>query len=293
VHPVFRSAELDERFLTQGFVAAPFLSVDEVSALRESLGEGVLVGDRGFRDTAALPLDFEAKQRIHALLSAAFADGADELLEAYAPVMSSVITKWPGEDSQKELHRDFRLVDERRYRSVTIWVPLVDVDEHNGALCVLPGSHLVDAGPRSVPRAPGQVLPPLDCTDLVTVPMRAGDAVLFDMAVAHGSALNRSDRPRPAAAVAYAPAEARLSLDFCHPDDRVEEFEVAHPDVFRQLDWAAPPPGARSLGEVSTAARGCSVEEFVERSRAIARSNGGAPERGAEQWHRGVRGRRR
>jgi ectoine hydroxylase-related dioxygenase (phytanoyl-CoA dioxygenase family) len=187
--------------------------------------------------------------------------------------MSALMMKWPGPTGAKGIHRDLRVVDEARYRAVCVWVPLVDVDERNGALRVLPGSQHVPTGPRSVPRSPADAddaMADLDFADLEPVPMRAGEAVVFDLALVHGSDVNRSSAPRPAVGVAYVPTEATLSLRFCHDDDQIEVIEIAEPDDLRRIDWRVRPPDLRSLGFESHRGPSLRVAELVERSRSVA-----------------------
>ncbi|CAB4549206.1 unannotated protein [freshwater metagenome] len=263
-------------FLQQGVVTRPFLSSEQLSHLMLELEQLGSFGGTGFYDTAAAELKSAQREAIHNILCAAFAQGSADLLIDYEPVMSSYIVKGPGEDSQKEIHRDFRLLDESEFRAVCIWVPLVDVDERNGALAVIKGSHQVDTGPRSVPMTPRYSEDPLlDLTfaDTETVPVAAGEAVVFDMALAHGSDLNHSNLPRRAVAVAYAPKLAPLSLYFCDPDDSVEELAVPHPDVFRQIDWRVRPDYLHSLGRISSDRPPVSSAEFLQQSRAISQAS--------------------
>ena len=51
------------------------------------------------------------------------------------------IMKGTGNESVSTLHQDCNVVDEKKFTSLAIWCPLIDVDEHNGCLQVLPGSH--------------------------------------------------------------------------------------------------------------------------------------------------------
>lgn len=51
------------------------------------------------------------------------------------------ISKSPGESGVLPLHQDWNLVDETRERSYNLWIPLVDVNEVNGAMRILPSSH--------------------------------------------------------------------------------------------------------------------------------------------------------
>lgn len=142
---------------------------------------------------------------------AAARSGLDRLVPHHEPFLAGFITKGRG-GGPVELHQDLTYTDERRYRSVLLWAPLVDVDEGSGALRVIPGSHRWTTGIR-----PGGVDPQPTAAHrealerrVVTVPLRAGQALLYDAALVHGSGPNVTDEARPAVAIATAPAGADL-----------------------------------------------------------------------------------
>lgn len=272
-HPVFRDPSLARRFRADGAVVVPFLEpaqVDELNAYVADLG---LCGETGFYDTAGVDLDFADRKKIHDRLCEAFEQSASNLLVDYRPIMSSIIAKWPGPGGQKEIHRDFQMVDESRFRSVCIWVPLTDVDSSNGALAVLRGSHMVATGPRSVPATPllpKDPLPDLEFADLGVVKAAVGDAVVFDLAIVHGSAENHSSRPRFAVGIAYAPQAAEISMLYCHQDDRIEKLAVPDPDVFRRIRWSERPVELASMGFLDERGPQVSANDLIHRSRQVA-----------------------
>ena len=88
---------------------------------------------------------------------------------------------------------------------ITVWIPLVDVDEVNGCLFVIPGSNhwqLFDSARdengnmRSFEDIEARGTP-------VPVPMRAGDILLFSNMTFHGSRVNRSDAVRWSTDIRY------------------------------------------------------------------------------------------
>jgi ectoine hydroxylase-related dioxygenase (phytanoyl-CoA dioxygenase family) len=116
------------------------------------------------------------------------------------------VTKLPdadGEHSDIPWHQDSGYGLLEPMTDVTIWVPLVDTDEGNACLLVMPGSHetgLLEHGAASVnpvlreASVPGQG---------IAVPLRAGEAVAFSGLTLHASGPNRSGRTRPAFYVRY------------------------------------------------------------------------------------------
>lgn len=95
---------------------------------------------------------------------------------------------------------------------VGVLIYLVDVDEHNGCPRFLPGTHrvrhplhalLAGADLAGLRRAAGPAEAFDEPPGAVAVPVRAGEAVLFDPRVLHGALPNRSSAPRPALVLWY------------------------------------------------------------------------------------------
>jgi ectoine hydroxylase-related dioxygenase (phytanoyl-CoA dioxygenase family) len=132
------------------------------------------------------------------------------------------VTKMPDGDSDTTVfpwHQDCGYLD-LTPTPVTAWVALDDVDERNGCVWVVPGSHR--DGLRKHARPSDDVwhlTVPVE-GDGVAVPLRAGEAVLFTGYTLHRSLKNRTDRPRRAFFCEYATADAREapSLKPCLPD---------------------------------------------------------------------------
>lgn len=94
-------------------------------------------------------------------------------------------------------HQDWNLVDEDRYRSYNLWIPLTDVNTENGAVFVLPQSHNKCA----TYRGPGIASIFKDFEQdmwahLKPLPMKAGEALLYDHALLHGSPPNMTNKIR-------------------------------------------------------------------------------------------------
>lgn len=245
--PLLVDTALEAALVRDGFVLVPFLDDDEVSALRaehERLHPpGAGFEPDYFRDDPAF------KRQVDAVVRPAVAPRLDRWFDRCAPFMTSFLMKWPDEHSALGLHRDWSYVDERRFRTVVVWVALDDTSDAlgNGPLRVVRGSHTV------VPRFRGTFTedPFGEHRDLILrhclseVPVRAGEAVIMDNRLVHASFPNRSGRPRLAVATAVRPEEARLLHPFQH-GDRIDLHEVDE-DFFIEhspptLKEAGPPP---------------------------------------------------
>lgn len=150
--------------------------------------------------------DRAANAEISAQITAAFqAAGARWFGNVRMP-SATFLVKGSGPASDSKLHQDYNNVDEDIAQSATLWVPLVDVGEENGALLVLAGSHTWLRTARAV-TLPSAYFPLDDeitaLTQLVEVP--AGHAVAYAHALFHGSGPNRTAVARPAAVAGLIP----------------------------------------------------------------------------------------
>ncbi len=116
--------------------------------------------------------------------------------------------KMPGsERTAFPLHQDSQYYGKasQHMHIITVWIPLVDVDEVNGCLFVIPGSNhweLYDSARddnsnmRSVEDIEARGTP-------IPVPMKTGDILLFSNMTFHGSKVNRSEEVRWSTDVRY------------------------------------------------------------------------------------------
>jgi len=155
----------------------------------------------------------------------------------FRPFIANFMVKESGgEVSKVKLHQDWTYVDETRFVSGNLWIPLQDVDAGNGCLHFLPGSHLLSKQLRPSPDYPelfGKVLP-LAHEHLVEVPMKAGEALVFYHNTLHGSSPNVSGDRRINVVQGLMSAQAGLRHCF-HPEGsgRVDVYDISIEDFYR------------------------------------------------------------
>jgi hypothetical protein len=116
--------------------------------------------------------------------------------------------KFPG-DGPIEAHQDFNFVDESHHTAFNLWCPLVDTDTQNGGLFVVAGSHNVfrtQRGP-NLPKALTQYHDTLRKYARL-VPLRQGQAIIYDHRLIHYSPPNRTGEARVAVQSVLTPREA-------------------------------------------------------------------------------------
>jgi len=233
------TAELTER----GWVTVPLLGADQLRALEAVFAEAGVDESLDFTATCNDPPRPVARH-VDLALKELVAPMVADLLADHEPFLAAFVTKGGATSAAMALHQDLTYVDEREHRSVMVWIPLVDVDERSGALTVVDGSHRWSDHLRAGGHGPLATVPLQEALAPLAhaVPMRAGEAIVFDHALIHGSAPNDAPRTRAAVAVAFAPTAARL-VHF-HRDDEgpVAGFEIDE-SFFCTNEFRARPAG--------------------------------------------------
>jgi beta-hydroxylase len=208
---VLGDPELDRLLHRDGFVKLPLIPRPDADRLRaEFLRLQGGAGD-GFYSDLTVP-DPPYRREVTEVLGAALDGTVRDRFPGYEPFLHNFLCKFPGEDSELYLHRDWMYVDERRGdRTYVAWIALEDVDGENGQLQVLRSSHRLDDCLRGTDLTPEW----LSCEDVIRqrllwIPVKAGECVVFDNSLVHCSAPNRTGRPRVVAAVGMRPAGVPL-----------------------------------------------------------------------------------
>lgn len=136
----------------------------------------------------------QASERIKQFLTEKF---KDKLSDFKIPV-ASIMVKNPTTDSHCDLHRDYTAFDESCFEYRNGWIPLIDINEQNGALYVVPKSdHVFDYPLPMFTEWPYKQMIPELMNHIRVVYARAGDLVVYKDRTLHGSFQNHTAQPRP------------------------------------------------------------------------------------------------
>ncbi len=226
---LFADEEMERAFARDGFVVFPLLSSPAVQGLLALWEKHAPTGLDGIYSNVQNGRG-DANAEISEAIIATFREAGDRLFGDSRLPSATFLVKGTGPASDSKLHQDYNNVDEGNAQSATLWVPLVDVSDENGALRVLRGSHIWFPTARAVtlPSAYFSIdAEILGLTELVEMP--AGHAIAYAHALFHGSSPNRSTTVRPAAVAGLIPADAR-HIHYWRPDgiddELVEELHI-------------------------------------------------------------------
>ena len=228
---IFKDAELQKLFDRDGYVVVNFLDESEIKHLLNvhHSFENYLQGD--FAATLMIP-DEQYRKTVHQEVKSIFNDKIARIVFDHKLCSCGyVVKKAMSPDSELQIHQDLSFVDETRFTSLGVWCPLVDVNEQNGCLRIVPGSHRLNTKPR------GQVTPipyrnlfsTIDPKYLTHVPLKAGQAILQSQQLFHGSGGNLSAYERVAAYGVLVPTVSTILFyyqDLQNHPETLEVFEV-------------------------------------------------------------------
>ncbi len=241
---VFNDNNLEEKFQKDGYVIIDFLSENEVEDLRKNYFEtisnsGGLITEQEAKIDNQITYDFtfidkniEYKKLVFDLITSKFAKQVKNYLADYRPIIANFIRKKTAA-GEVPLHQNWAFVDERKCTSVSIWCPLVDSNEKNGTLQVVPGSQ----------KRFGEIRGPMihweleniknDIIGKHLVPMniKAGQAVVLCDSIVHYSAINKTDELRLAIQLILLPSEEKSIHYHMNPAESKTKVDVLEVDV--------------------------------------------------------------
>lgn len=221
-----KQKELDKR----GFTTLKLLEEKELEAIRrfyhEQHPEGAPEKIDGIHMTTWCS-NLEYKLNIAQNLESLFEKACERNFEGYRRLNNVFIVKDPGETPFK-VHQDWNVVDEKENFAFNVWMPLYDVNEENGALWVVEGTHKLK---RNI-RGSAYLFP--DYSDYfpelekaaTSVNLKAGEAIVFYVNIIHGSPENRAQSERIASCFSIIPKDAPLTIYFQKQEgDKLEIHE--------------------------------------------------------------------
>ncbi|MCF8464371.1 MAG: phytanoyl-CoA dioxygenase family protein [Flavobacteriales bacterium] len=221
-----KDQELIGQLERDGFVVFPFCSDVQLEQLR-AMYKTIPADSKSPFWSSSFLADTQFKKQLSEAVADSLKKSITDVLFEHKPLGCSFLTKFKGEYSEMPIHQDWTVVDEANFGSYTIWIPLRDTNEKNGALQVIPGSHKLNSVIRS-PSLPvafegieKQLRPYLQMVE-----MKAGEAILFNHALMHSSPANQSDAPRVAVTYGFVPKEASLSMYYYIGKSKVKKYNM-------------------------------------------------------------------
>lgn len=210
----FKDQTAELHFSEQGFVKIDhFIDDVQLKLLLDLYYKSGLGKTNGKMYTNLQDLNYEESVAIEEAIIKICTKSVDVYLENYRIINAGFLIKGIGKNSDSRLHQDWSIVDESKFRSALLWIPLIDVDEKNGCIQVIPQSHnwfqtIRSFSIHSLFLKFNYKINPF----LKALPLKTGEAVMFFSKLFHGSKQNYSDVERPCITITIIDENA----DFIH-----------------------------------------------------------------------------
>jgi hypothetical protein len=194
--PLLNNLQLDIALREDGYVIIPLLDTEAIESLLSFYYETNKTVFEGMSASAHAP-DISYRKEVDTKINEIITPFVFQQVQNLRLLGSSFISKSKGENGSLAPHQDWNLTDELQFRSFNLWVPLVDTDEKNGGIMLLPGSHKIIPNYRG-PGIPSIVEPILNevWSQMIHVNIPAGHALLYDHRLIHASKANTTDHQR-------------------------------------------------------------------------------------------------
>lgn len=217
----------------QGYVIIPFLNTEEVKSLTDffythhpQLPDGMYASSHAS--------DFSFRQKMNEEIKRVCNRAVDITFQNATPLGATFMVKSKGENGSLHPHQDWNIVDETQFNSYNIWLPLVDVNEENGTLLILPDSHKLFSNIRglNIPSSFEKVLKEV-WQYLIPLNMKAGEALVYDHRLLHASGVNKTKTPRLVIVYGVIPSQATMRY-YYGKDGIIEEYSCTADFYFNE-----------------------------------------------------------
>ena len=195
--PLLRNPSLQQQFERDGFVTIRLLSPDQIQDLlalyRRTMPQQSVTGL--YESSRNNP--YELNRLINDVIRQQVSEAAKGIFLPSRIYGGTFMVKSHVNSEMLPLHQDWSLVEEQQYSTLFVWCPLVDVSVLNGGIFALPGSHRWFKVLRSGTYPSNRYVLPEQLHGYVKdIPLQAGEAILYDDALFHGTHANNGDADR-------------------------------------------------------------------------------------------------
>ena len=276
MNQVFNNPDLERQFDIDGAVIVDLFPKEKLADLQALLSK---LREEGNRHAANVDSSYKLsffnsspEYRKHVLeeVGAFFQPMVDVHLNGYEPLIINVFDKEPG-TGEVPIHQNWTFVDESKFTSVSVWIPLIDSSRENGTLEVVKGTHrvLTDYRSPSIPWVFENIREELKERHLEPLEVKVGQAGIIDDSIIHWSSENDSEQVRTAIQLIMVPREATPIHYYGtgeNDDYKLEVFKVDS-DFFTRFDMHKKPEGVERIGFDSVRYHALTEEEMMDRIR--------------------------
>jgi hypothetical protein len=237
---MFKYPVIAQELSQNGFAVLDANLVAEVRQLKEYINSRFSIPSSEFY-YSLLENTYEQNKELRDFIKKTLQGFYERYFENYRTVTESFLAKPANTPGEFLLHQDWCYTDERQYAAYNIWMPLADVNEDNGAMIFLSGSHRWFNNLRSSTLPTARIRSKYFSEQGVkAITLRKGQALIFHPAVFHGSCPNLSSQNRIVATATIMPANASFLYFQQHNKNEVKAMHLDDDIFLRDLKILAP-----------------------------------------------------
>lgn len=235
---IFKTKEQDVFFQKNGYLVLDFYSTKQIDELINQFQEINPNLENDYFST--IDSSIEIKYKINLLLKSFFEPFIESTFLERKYIFGAFTIKKSGDLSVKPSHQDWSFVDENKSQGIGLWCPLIDVNEKNGALGVLPGSHkyffnIRGTGTRTEYETVSQFM---ESKVFKFLKMKKGQVLIFDNRIIHFSKPNLTTNKRIVAGCATANTNTQLFHFVAKENGLVIQKRIVSPNFFIEQDFS-------------------------------------------------------
>ncbi len=205
--------------MTNGFVKGPSVTEDILVQLQEEFGKRnnrYSSGTQAFQSTNMFPYSFEQQEDYQVIINALAPYLEKNFFNAKVILPNFLLKRADVKVGDLHLHQDWSYVDEEKFCSLNIWIPLVDVGTNNGTIHFVKSTHLADkrVRGRNIWWAYYDIREHIVAQSCVPVNLKAGESVIHFNSILHYTSTNLSSSNRPAISLVITMKEADAMVYF-------------------------------------------------------------------------------
>jgi ectoine hydroxylase-related dioxygenase (phytanoyl-CoA dioxygenase family) len=239
----FKNNDLEASFSKNGYALIKgFLSLKTVEEIRKIYYKYHVEKVDGLMWNSLYHVSVPESKSISERLLELIKPELDKLFISYNAPMATLMSKCAlmpeGLDTP---HRDYSVLNEDEFEYRQIWIPIVDINENNGPMLVVPGSHQYshEILPMMAKCKYRQKVEELSKDYSEPIFMEAGDLLVYADRTIHAGLPNKTVHERPVVHFGIIPPEAPLYFYKNNKEGKIEKYSIPNEWYLnvRQFDY--------------------------------------------------------